>query len=363
MKVTVENFQSIKRAEIDVDGFTVITGPNNSGKTALMRAIRGAFQNAPGSAFIRHGEKECRVEVDLGDTSFTWEKGKKPAYEIDGKVLHPGKNIPDEIAETGVTHIMAGGEKIWPQMAPQFTGQVFLVDKPGSALAEAVADVERVGKLNRALKSAESDKRSATSEAKVRKKDLEAQQDRLQAFDGLDDVQAQVEALEAAAERTGRIEQAIVGLDKLSTRLADARDTVDSLSGVDSIVVPSRDAFQSAVDLGRECKDVERLGESLISARAELERFEPLNAALETAKLLDAVEEIDLSPLSSLDGLKASLVDARTNLLSIEKEVSQALKELSGAKSEVEEILGGMSECPTCGAAVGSSACHEEVSL
>ena len=71
MKVTVENFQSIKRAEIDVDGFTVITGPNNSGKTALMRAIRGAFQNAPGSAFIRHGEKECRVEVDLGDTSFT----------------------------------------------------------------------------------------------------------------------------------------------------------------------------------------------------------------------------------------------------------------------------------------------------
>ena len=37
----VQNFQSVEDATIVIDGLTVITGTNNSGKTAVMRAIRG----------------------------------------------------------------------------------------------------------------------------------------------------------------------------------------------------------------------------------------------------------------------------------------------------------------------------------
>ena len=146
MKVTVKNFQSIKEAELEVNGFTVITGANNSGKTALMRAIKGAFQNTKGTAFVRHGEDRCRVEIEFEDGSFAWEKGKgKPAYEIDGKVVNPGKTIPDEVSALGVRPIKAGpAGDVWPQIAPQFTGQVFLVDKHGSALAEAVAATSKL---------------------------------------------------------------------------------------------------------------------------------------------------------------------------------------------------------------------------
>ena len=360
MKVTVENFQSIKRAEIDVDGFTVITGSNNSGKTALMRAVRGAFQNTPGTAFVRHGEDNCRVEIDLGDTNFSWEKGKKkPTYEIEGKVLNPGKEVPDEVAATGVRPIKAGGREIWPQMAPQFTGQVFLVDQPGSVLAEAVADVERVGKLNRALKAAESDKRSATSEVKVRRKDLETHQNELQGFDGLDEVQAKVEALETAAAQASKIEQAVAGLSKLSERLTGARETVSELEGADVIEVPSRDDIQDIVAVGRDCKALEELKANLDEVRAESEALEPLNQALSVAENLEALGDIDLTPLSELEALKANLAQAQDKLSGLEAALGGALKDLQEEEDLVSEILGGLSECPTCGAAVGEGHDHK----
>ena len=70
--VKVRNFQSIKNSEIEVRGFTAVTGANNSGKTAFCRATRGVFQNTPGTGFIRHGETECEVSVAFDDGEITW---------------------------------------------------------------------------------------------------------------------------------------------------------------------------------------------------------------------------------------------------------------------------------------------------
>ncbi len=51
VKVRVKNFQSIREAEVEVKGLTVITGPNNSGKTAFMRAVKGE-EGVCGSWFV-----------------------------------------------------------------------------------------------------------------------------------------------------------------------------------------------------------------------------------------------------------------------------------------------------------------------
>ena len=65
VKVQVKNFQSLKDVELEIEGFTALSGPNNSGKSALMRAIRGVFQNTGGTSFITHGEKEMEVSLSL----------------------------------------------------------------------------------------------------------------------------------------------------------------------------------------------------------------------------------------------------------------------------------------------------------
>ena len=179
----IQNFQSIVDVTIVIDGLTVITGTNHSGKTAVMRAIRGVFTNASAGPLVRHGCAHLSVALAFGDgTTILWEKGwEKPSrngktvnrYTINGKqIAAVGRCVPPEVEALGVREVQAASDRVWPQIADQFDGALFLVNRPGSAVAEALSDVERVGKLTTALKESEKDRRLVSAELKVRRKDV-----------------------------------------------------------------------------------------------------------------------------------------------------------------------------------------------
>ena len=354
MKVRVKNFQSIADAEIEVDGFTVITGSNNSGKTALIRALRGAFQNTGGNTFVRHGTDSCRVEVDLGDADFTWEKGHKikPTYEIGSKTLNPGREIPKEITDLGVRSITAGGREIYPQIANQFTGQVFLVDQPGSVLAEAVADVERVGKLNRSLKLAEKDKRSASSELKVRKKDLKTYEEDLLLFEGVDDVDGLVSNCEKALAKIEKIGGWVSGLKGLRDRYAVATEVVESLSGV-------QDGFEDFENAGTD--ELNAILSDLDSLVALKSRWDESLGELSLAQeAISSAGSIDLPSTAKLEkcakalkvfhSLQSKLGVCAEQVSSLQGDIAKAEQELADLEQEIKDTLGELGECPTCGA-------------
>ncbi|MDO5041249.1 MAG: AAA family ATPase [Peptoniphilus sp.] len=64
-KLEIENFQSHKYTLLDFDkGLNVIVGNSDSGKTAIIRAIKWALYNEPqGDYFIRQGDKNISVSV------------------------------------------------------------------------------------------------------------------------------------------------------------------------------------------------------------------------------------------------------------------------------------------------------------
>lgn len=240
VRIRVRNFQSIEDAEVEVSGLTVVTGQNNSGKTALMRAVRGVFDNSGGDAFVRHGTDALAVHLDFGDADVTWTKGPKvkPTYVVGGKIINPGRAVPSEVAALGVTPVQAGSGEVWPQVAPQFTGQLFLLDLPGSSIAEVVSDVDRVSRLTEALRYADSDKRTANADLKVRRKDRDDAVTELAAFDGLD---AAGDVVDNAARSLADVEAAsdeLDGVRALSSRLRASSDRVSALDGVGSVVVP-----------------------------------------------------------------------------------------------------------------------------
>lgn len=370
MKVRVTNFQSIKDVEVEVDGFTVITGPNNSGKTALIRALRGAFQNTAGTAFVRHGEDSCRVEVSLDEeTSFAWEKGHKikPSYDVGGKTLNPGRDIPDEVTALGVRPVQAGGREIWPQIANQFSGQVFLVDQPGSVLAEAVADVERVGKLNRALKAAEKDKRAASSELKVRRKDLKALEVELQTFDGIDTVEGLVAACEASEAKVLKIERAVTGLNGLKDRLEGARQVVASLSPVRSAfecMDDSEGVLHGCKETHAEINDLTSLRDRISAAQADRDAAQ---AAFESAGATTLPTTAKLEKL--VRGIEAfrSLSNKRAIAEAQVEEVRDALKsaesQLADLTKEIGDTLGELGECPVCGTGTHTTDCSGPIAV
>lgn len=348
VKVRVRNFQSIQDAEIVVDGLTAITGPNNTGKSAMLRAIRGAFQNTRGTSFVRHGEDKCSVVLEFDDGRILkWEKGPKtkPTYVVDGgNEIHPGQGVPDEVRDFGVCPVMAGGREVWPQIAPQLDGQVFLLNEPGSVLAEAVANVERVGRLNRSLKASEKDRRSAAAALKVRLDDRITQRAEVEAFEGLDVVVSEVEALEAKAHQAGRVYRAVKNLRALRDRVGRANETVSALEGVEGVEVPEVGVTSGALAT---LEGTEALRNRYVSARDRAVRYEGIedvevDISEETARKLDRA-------LEAARTLQNRLSDANLDVMDLEGTLESKSRELELVEKTVIEVLGDLGECPTCG--------------
>ena len=352
-KVKVKNFQSIQNATVDIEGFTVITGKNNSGKTALQRAIKGVFENTRGHSFVRHGEDHCEVSVSFDDgNKVTWYKGKKEnKYVINGKTYDKvGAGVPEPLEELGIYPITCGGKAITPQFAPQFTGQVFLLNETGSVLAEAVSDVERVSLLNKALKESEKDKRAANSELKVRKKDLKAHEADLSFYDGLEAVGSQIDSLENLEEELNTLKESIQELSSLKDKYTKAQSLVEFLLGVDSLSVPE----DTLTIISEEIEEV-------VSANNRLTRCDKsivliqniLGGISEHTEVLSSDKPSSIercsSGISLLQGYQSRVLSCDKELDTIQEEILSIEKQLSQVQAELHSSLMDHSECPLCG--------------
>lgn len=103
-RIRIENFQSIVHLELDIEGVTVLVGPSDQGKSAIIRAITAVFTNPPGKSFIRSGARSTEVQLDFDDdTSVLYRKGASASYEVvdkSGVVTtydKMGRDVPPEV--------------------------------------------------------------------------------------------------------------------------------------------------------------------------------------------------------------------------------------------------------------------------
>jgi DNA repair exonuclease SbcCD ATPase subunit len=403
IKVRVRNFQSIEDASIEIDGLTVVTGTNNAGKSAFFRAIRGAFTNARGYDFVRHGESHCTVDLEFDDgQTLTWKKGKGVnTYVVNGKELPKvGHGVPPEAAVFGVEPMKAGNSELWPQIAPQITGVSFLLHESGSVVAEAVADVERVNQLSRALKDCESDRRSARSSLKVLRKKSETLNERLEGFSGLDEVLKQVEEIERRRNKVDQVAKATTNLVKLGARLTEARGVVASLDGLEDVerLLPPAENAREARRALQAATTAQTLGERLKGARDKVSaleglddveaklpsasrvqyveqfrkaigvtvsiamRYERARKELESAqnaeKVLGSVALDDAIPskarkvkkaLDASTRLRSRLEESRTAVRDLDQKIALMEAELEKLTTSLSSVLEVFEECPTCG--------------
>lgn len=313
IKVSVENFQSIEKADIEINGFTVVTGKNNSGKSALLRSINSVFTNAKGSSFVRYGEDYCQVSLTFDDgNNIRWKKGAKvkPTYWINGgDPIHSGRNAPTELEQFGIAPITANGRELWCQIAPQFTGQVFLIDMPGSVMAEIVADVDRVSDLNSALKNCEKDKRANNSVLKIRNKDHQALSKERELYDDLEDRCSEFKELEYQRSYLQDLRDRIEKLQVLKAKLRDQKMHIFSLSEIISDLKPVSDLEETLISIQDTKQRIEtfgKLGRTYRKRNRELQQL--VGVDLLSLPSIDKVKELreQLKPLVPLNNRKQS---------------------------------------------------------
>lgn len=100
-KLVLRNFQNHKIKEVDFDPHvTVFVGPNDSGKTAIIRALGLLLFNRPlGRSFISHGRKQCILKLFFDKRVLKRVVGKNGYYSLDRKKFKAfGNSVPPEIA-------------------------------------------------------------------------------------------------------------------------------------------------------------------------------------------------------------------------------------------------------------------------
>lgn len=175
-QLQVRNFQSLKKVDLDLGLFTVILGPSNSGKSALIRALQALTSNVRGSSFITQGQTSTVISAVSDEWRITLEKGDSSSY----RVVYPdglektytklASAVPDDI--THLLNMVPSGEAGSLSFASQ-EDPPFLLKSSGSSVARVLGDLTHVSVVFEAVRESNRRKSAASSETKTRKTDLD----------------------------------------------------------------------------------------------------------------------------------------------------------------------------------------------
>lgn len=344
-RVSVTDFQSLKKTEIEVKGLTAITGPNNSGKTALMRAIKAVFQNNSNASFVRKHAQGCSILISFEDgQSIEWKRelhGKKfrTCYSINGGAsIYPGREIPDEVTSFGIKSLSLAGQTIWPNFAPQFEGQIFLLDKPASVLAEAISDVEIVSKLNDALRISESERRKCQASLSEKTEAVKRTEAGLAQFSDVSSYKKIFASLQPQIESVQKQKSLLTVFSSLYEKKHRADEQIIRVIGITKCILP---------DLAL-CQKIVNLFAWATVTKSSYTRCIQQIEGLKVPKI-----GVDLGPLKSildevirLRSIRDTYVTASTAVAAITAERISLLEKLKETETSLAAYEGML--CPTC---------------
>lgn len=370
IEVEVENFQSIERASFKIDGFTVLVGRSNIGKSALVRAIRNALTGAAGTDFVRHGpscerrlkdNKRCkcqtRVRIATPQLELVWEKGDAVNRYT---VVRPGeapvlydkvdRGTP-EFLRPGFSPIKVGDDQVLLQVSEQFD-PIFLLNMSGPTVAEVLSDVARLDDINKATSLVSKDRKEAMSTRSVREKDVVELAKSLTSYDGLDPLVEDIRNIEVRHAAVQTKEQQLANANRLLGELEAMARSILALQAATKPAPPDRLKLQKT---NERYSEVVRLNDELAIRTAVVEGLQaatkpepPDDARLRTAsshysKVVRFNEELEVRTaavdrLSPVEGILVPAVDPLKTSLTKFKQVDDWLGKAQALKTDFDRL-------------------------
>ncbi|GAB6038403.1 hypothetical protein JCM15519_29620 [Fundidesulfovibrio butyratiphilus] len=387
--LTLIDFMAHSRTVLDLGpGLNVLCGPNNTGKSAVVEALRCLCTNPTPRHVIRHGASEARVEALLDDGSLVaWVRRKAYAlYEVTAPggqtetyaKLGRGK-VPEDVSKLlrlGPVGTEKGDEvdvHLGDQRHP-----IFLLDRPGSAMADFLASSTESAHLM-AMQDLLRDKvRRAKLARKAKGETLDRTRARLDRLTPLPALTLGVENLEAALDDLESRLRAEPELARLAGRLRLAARTkaglTERLDRLSVLSVPP--TVRPARELARHVAALDGLVRRLGNARRTLETLAPLSVppalapaaglsdhlargravtARVTAQtrrlgvLAGLTEPPVLAEPTELAKILGGMAELSARLDKGRQVVARQKRELEALASRVKERLAEVGQCPLCG--------------
>lgn len=373
----IQNFQSISDLEIEIKGFTCITGITNIGKSAIIRALSSAFLNNPVVGAVRDGEKFCTVSIESEDWGFTWEKGGKNSGINRYKLKKPeekelekiGQGQLDDIASMGFTSVQVGSKVIHPWFASQFE-PIFLLNMSGPAVTDFISDISHLGILQDAILLNVRGKKRLLDTVRIKTDEVSVLKEKEQQLTELDALLTLNDELKAQYESIQQYENDIRTGEILDQNLKDAANSIRVLQDIRTVQVPDDDIkdelsqyqamYAHWVKLEHTAKSIITLrditivslpeppteGLQVVEAIALAERIDEINRVIDILSAEIPSPEPGEAPSKLLE---AEGVLARIEAIQAEEDTLRGqLKATEDELGEVKEDLAKIPTCSTC---------------
>jgi len=225
-RIELINFMSHPHTVIEpADGLTVLTGENNTGKSAVIAALQILARNTAGDFMMRHGERECRilVETDEGNTLQWQRKNKTVSYTLNGRDIHRLRNaVPDDLHDLLKMPLVDGEGGAFDVHFGEQKRPIFLLDDSPARRATFFASASDTIKLI----EMQNQHRQKVRDAKIQEKRLEADKARLnQRLEALAPLETLYKPLKNVEAAYADIQAGDEKIDKLSKTLSQIRQT------------------------------------------------------------------------------------------------------------------------------------------
>jgi hypothetical protein len=357
LNLSIKNFQSIKETNLDLSGFTVITGSSNLGKSAVRRAFATVLYNDWDASYVRDGFDGAEIELERDGNIVKVEKEyrkdtiKKNTFTVNGKSYdkmgRSNENLPDEYAEFGWQPLKAQGDKYKLNIATQLE-PLFMIGNSDTENTAILNNAFKMDAFERASAEAGRDAKEIDRTIKVHGKDLSAKEEELRVVQRyLDRLESIKEIIEKLSTDYELIEQ-YIGLKRAYNEQKPEYERLlleSKLIDLTQKIITIKNYLDKVEELKRVENEIEIVGKvaKLLPMIELAKRYvEKTNEVREKEKretlTLNAKEKIDQL------GEILSLVELKTKMDKAQESIEKNQEELR----EIDKEIHSLGVCPLC---------------
>jgi len=246
----ISNFQSHKHSVLEFDpGVNVIIGATDSGKSAIIRAMKWVVWNRPlGDAMRSSWGGETRVKVNIDDTSIYRLKDKTDLYRLGGTEFHAfATNVPEEIEQAlNLTEI---------NLQQQLDSPFLLSNSPGE-VAKHFNKIAHLDQIDSGLANIQKWLREIEREiTSDEQREIQLTED-LEKFSDLDKFEVEVEVLErfqasmiSLVNQKRSLISLITELEAVNSQITEQKEILKAAPLLDQILgwIEMRDAEENTL--------------------------------------------------------------------------------------------------------------------
>jgi DNA repair exonuclease SbcCD ATPase subunit len=346
-KLIIQNFQSHGQSELNFDdGVNVIVGGSDSGKSAVIRALKWVIFNKPtGNAFRSNWGGVTQVDLvidgnplDNNVVSRVRNGSKENSYHYNNQIFQALKgDIPSEISNFL--------ELDWINFQQQLDSPFLLSETPGD-VARFFNSIAGIDKIDTGLKNLNSWLRKAEAEKTSEENRIDELASAISNYDYLDEAEADLDEAETLDEEFSDVSKDIEELgNRISTlkKLEKEIDAMQELLEAKLDVEKIEELFSEKTNLAWEKNELFKKIDTLKDLDDKIHESSHLNGA---KPILEKIENKNIE-LNDVSGKLSDLNTLISNLRIARKKLSNNKKQENSLKEYFKNNFPEV--CPLCG--------------